>query len=146
MSAALASAAPRADKPRVRVMIVDDSVVVRGLVARWLGEDGGFEVVGTAANGRAAIDMVERAAPDLVLLDLEMPEVDGLAALPRLLERRPGLAVVVVSTLTQRNADISLKCLALGATDYLAKPDSHRGVTTSAISPARWKRAPTNTS
>ncbi len=132
MSAVLASAAPRPDKPRLRVMIVDDSVVVRGLVARWLAEDGGFEVVGTAANGRAAIDLIERAAPDLVLLDLEMPEVDGFTALPRLLERRPGVSVVVVSTLTQRNADVSLKCLSLGAVDYLPKPDSHRGVTTSA--------------
>ncbi|KAA2235815.1 chemotaxis response regulator protein-glutamate methylesterase [Salinarimonas soli] len=112
-------------------MIVDDSVVVRGLVSRWLTEDGGFEVVGTAANGRAAIDLIERAAPDLVLLDLEMPEVDGFTALPKLLERRPGVSVVVISTLTHRNADVSLKCLSLGATDYLAKPDSHRGVTTS---------------
>jgi len=132
LSAVLASAPPRPDKPRLRVMIVDDSVVVRGLVARWLAEDGGFEVVGTAANGRAAIDLIERAAPDLVLLDLEMPEVDGFTALPKLLERRPGVSVVVISTLTQRNADVSLKCLSLGAVDYLPKPDSHRGVTTSA--------------
>ncbi len=113
-------------------MIVDDSVVVRGLVARWLAEEGGFEVTGTASNGRAAVDLIERAAPDLVLLDLEMPEMDGFTALPKLLEKKPGVCIVVISTLTQRNAHVSLKCLSLGATDYLAKPDSHRGVTTSA--------------
>ena len=66
-----------------------------------------------------------------MLLDLEMPEMDGITALPRLLKRRPGLKVIVVSTLTQRNAEISLKCLSLGAVDYLAKPARHRQVTTS---------------
>jgi two-component system, chemotaxis family, protein-glutamate methylesterase/glutaminase len=120
-----------AGSPRTRVMIVDDSVVIRGLVARWVGEAGGFEVVTTAANGRAAVEALERVEPDIVLLDLEMPEMDGLTALPQLLRRRPGLKIVVVSTLTRRNAEISLKCLSLGAVDYLAKPDGHRRVTTS---------------
>jgi two-component system, chemotaxis family, protein-glutamate methylesterase/glutaminase len=66
-----------------------------------------------------------------VLLDLDMPELDGVSALPLLLAKRPGLCVVVVSTLTQRNAEISLKCLRLGATDYLPKPATNREVTTS---------------
>lgn len=117
--------------PRTRVMVVDDSVVIRGLVARWIGEAGSFEVVGTAPNGRVAIEMLDRVEPDIVLLDLEMPEMDGMAALPRLLQRRPTMQVVVISTLSQRNAEISLKCLSLGAVDYLAKPETHRQVTTS---------------
>ena len=112
-------------------MVVDDSVVVRGLVARWLSETGEFDVVATAANGRIAVDALERVAPDIVLLDIEMPEMDGLSALPLILKRRPGTKVVVISTLTQRNAEISLKCLSLGALDYLPKPEGHRQVTTS---------------
>ena len=112
-------------------MVVDDSVVVRGLIARWIGEEGEFEVVTTAANGQTAVDALDRVEPDIVLLDLEMPEMDGVTALPRLLKRRPGLKVIVISTLTQRNAEISLKCLSLGAFDYLGKPAGHRQVTTS---------------
>ncbi|WP_230530926.1 protein-glutamate methylesterase/protein-glutamine glutaminase [Microvirga roseola] len=111
-------------------MIVDDSVVIRGLMARWLKEVDGFDVVTTAANGRIALDSINRYEPDIVLLDLEMPEMDGVEALPLLLKRRPGLKVIVVSTLTRRNAEISLKCLSLGAVDYLAKPDSSRQMTT----------------
>ena len=115
---------------QIRVLIADDSAVVRGLVARWIGE-AGFAVVGTAANGRIALEMMARHDPDVVLLDIDMPELDGTQALPLLLARSPGLQVVMMSTLTTRNADISLKCLALGAVDYLAKPESNRGVTTS---------------
>jgi two-component system chemotaxis response regulator CheB len=129
MNLAHAFASPAA-VPRARVMVADDSVVVRGLIARWLDESG-FEVVATVANGRAAVEALERVEPDVVLLDLDMPELDGISTLPLLLAKRPGLAVVVVSTLTQRNADISLKCLALGALDYLPKPESNRQVTTS---------------
>lgn len=114
--------------PQARVMIVDDSAVIRGLMTRWVKEAGNFEVVTTAANGRIAADSVERYAPDIVLLDIEMPELDGVAALPLLLQRRPGLKVIVISTLTRRNAEISLKCLSLGAVDYLAKPDSSRNM------------------
>jgi two-component system, chemotaxis family, protein-glutamate methylesterase/glutaminase len=121
-----------AGSPRTRVMVVDDSVVIRGLVARWLTESGEFDVVATAANGRIAVDALNRVEPDIVLLDIEMPEMDGLAALPLILKRRPGTKVVVISTLTQRNAEISLKCLSLGAIDYLPKPEGHRQVTTSA--------------
>ena len=120
-----------AGAPRVRVMVVDDSVVIRGLVARWLDESGDFEVVATASNGRLAVEALARVEPDLVVLDIEMPEMDGMTALPLLLQRRPNLKVVVVSTLTQRNAEISLKCLSLGAADYVAKPSGNRQVTTS---------------
>uniref|UniRef100_UPI0035CC5E69 chemotaxis-specific protein-glutamate methyltransferase CheB n=1 Tax=uncultured Methylobacterium sp. TaxID=157278 RepID=UPI0035CC5E69 len=78
-----------------------------------------------------ALEMMARHDPDVVLLDIDMPELDGTEALPRLLAASPTLQVVMMSTLTTRNADISLKCLALGAVDYLAKPESNRGVTTS---------------
>src|SRR5215217_5166908 len=130
MSAALAVSASA--PARARVMVVDDSAVVRGLVSRWVAESGQFEVVGTASNGRIAIDLVDRAQPDIVLLDLDMPELDGISTLPHLLKKRPDMSVIVVSTLTQRNADISLKCLSLGAVDCLPKPESSREVTTSA--------------
>jgi len=112
--------------PAIRVMVVDDSAVIRGIIARWLTEAGGFDIVGTAANGRIAVESVERNKPDIVLMDIEMPEMDGITALPLLLKSQPGLKVVVISTLTQRNAEISLKCLSLGAVDYLAKPESAR--------------------
>ncbi|MCC5978391.1 MAG: chemotaxis-specific protein-glutamate methyltransferase CheB [Salinarimonas sp.] len=111
-------------------MVVDDSVVIRGLTARWL-EEAGHKVVATCNNGRVAVDQIARAKPEIVLLDIEMPEMDGITALPLLLAKCPGVSIVVVSTLTQRNAQTSLKCLSLGAVDYLAKPESHRGVTTS---------------
>jgi two-component system chemotaxis response regulator CheB len=110
MSLAQAPFAPSVSASRTRVLIADDSVVVRGLIARWLTESG-IEVVATASNGRSAMEALDRADPDIVLLDLDMPELDGISTLPRLLEKRPSLAVIVVSTLTQRNADISLKCL-----------------------------------
>jgi two-component system, chemotaxis family, protein-glutamate methylesterase/glutaminase len=116
---------------RTRVMVVDDSVVVRGLMSRWLAESGLFDVVASASNGRMALDHLEKANPDIVLLDLDMPELDGINTLPLILEKRPKTQVVVVSTLTRRNADISLRCMALGATDYLPKPESSREVTTS---------------
>jgi two-component system chemotaxis response regulator CheB len=114
----------------VRVLIADDSAVVRGLVARWITE-AGFNLVGTASNGRIALEMMGKHDPDVVLLDIDMPELDGTEALPRMLAASPTLQVVMMSTLTTRNADISLKCLALGAVDYIAKPESNRGVTTS---------------
>lgn len=130
-----ASAAPSNPSPsagsRIRVLVADDSVVVRGLVSRWL-EEAGCEIVGTAANGRIALDALDRVQPDIVLLDIEMPELDGTQALPKMLAKRPGLQVVMMSTLTQRNAEISLRCLALGAIDYLPKPEGNRGVTTQA--------------
>lgn len=115
----------------VKVMIVDDSAVVRGLVSRWVEEEAGLEVVARHANGRLAVDDIVRSAPDIVLLDIEMPEMDGLQALPLLLEARPETRVLMVSTLTRRNAEISFKALALGALDYVPKPDTNREISTS---------------
>jgi len=115
----------------IRVMIVDDSAVVRGLISRWIEEESGLEVVARHANGRLAVEDVAQSAPDIVLLDIEMPVMDGLEALPLLLSALPELRVLMVSTLTRRNAEISFKALALGALDYIPKPDSNREITTS---------------
>lgn len=115
----------------IRVMIVDDSAVVRGLVSRWVEEEPGLEVVARHANGKLAVEDVAQSAPDIVLLDIEMPVMDGLEALPLLLGARPELRVLMVSTLTRRNAEISFKALALGALDCVPKPDSNREITTS---------------
>ncbi|WP_371680134.1 chemotaxis response regulator protein-glutamate methylesterase [Microvirga sp. KLBC 81] len=123
----LAQPTPMQAQP-TRVMIVDDSAVIRGMIARWVTEAGGFDVVCTASNGRMAVGLAERHKPEIVLLDIEMPEIDGLAALPMILKAHPASKVIVISTLTQRNAQISLKCLSLGAVDYLAKPESARAV------------------
>jgi two-component system chemotaxis response regulator CheB len=94
---------------------------VRGLLSRWLSQEPDFDVVGCHATGRLAVDDLDRANPDIVVLDLHMPDMDGLSALPLLLRKRPDLTVLVCSTLTRPNAELSLRCLSLGADDYLAK-------------------------
>jgi two-component system chemotaxis response regulator CheB len=114
---------------RIRVMIVDDAVVVRGLFARWVEAEPDLEVVASLRTGREAVNQVERADPDVVVLDVDMPELDGIAALPLLLEKKRDLVVIMASTLTRRNAEISLKALSLGAADYIPKPASNREVT-----------------
>jgi two-component system, chemotaxis family, protein-glutamate methylesterase/glutaminase len=118
--------------PAIRVMVVDDSVVVRGLVARWIEEEPGLVVAASLRNGRDAVDQLERVDPDVVILDVEMPELDGISALPLLLAKKRDLVVIMASTLTRHNAEISLKALSLGAADYIPKPETNRGVTTSA--------------
>ena len=115
----------------IRVMVVDDSAVVRGLVSRWLREVPGIDVVASHGNGWLAVRDVVKSDPDVVLLDVEMPEMDGLTALPKLLEAKPDLKVIMASTLTARNAEISLRALSLGAADYVPKPETNRGVSTS---------------
>ena len=110
-------------------MIVDDSAVVRDLVARWIEEDPELEVVARHANGKLAVEDVAFSAPDVILLDIEMPVMDGLEALPLLLRARPEVRVLMVSTLTKRNAEISFKALSLGALDFVPKPDTNREIT-----------------
>lgn len=107
-----------------RVMLVDDSAVVRGLMRRWIGAQAGLSVVGTAANGAEAIELARKVQPDLIVLDLEMPVMDGMTALPHLLQAVPKGKILVASTLSTRNAKISLQAMSLGATDYVAKPGS----------------------
>src|SRR6187397_3038220 len=116
---------------RIRVMLVDDAVVVRGLFARWVEAEPDLEVVATLRTGRDAVNQLERVDPDVVVLDVDMPELDGIAALPMLLEKKRDLIVIMSSTLTRRNAEISLRALALGAADYIPKPQTTREITTS---------------
>ena len=87
----------------LRVMVVDDSAVARGFMRRWLEAEQGIEIVAALRTGREAIDYLERADPDVVLLDVAMPDMDGITALPLLLNRKPGLAVIMASTLTRKN-------------------------------------------
>lgn len=107
-----------------RVMLVDDSAVVRGLMRRWIEGHSTLSVAGSAANGAEAVELARKVQPDLIVLDLEMPIMDGMTALPHLLQAVPKCKVLVASTLSTRNAKISLKAMSLGATDYVAKPGS----------------------
>ena len=129
MSIAVANVPPApAAVPRpVRVMVVDDSVVVRGLVSRWIEAEPDLAVAASLRTGRDAVSQLERADPDVVVLDVEMPDLDGISALPLLLAKKPELVVIMASTLTRRNAEISLKALSLGAADYIPKPETGRG-------------------
>jgi len=107
---------------RIRVLIVDDSVVIRRLLTDILAQDPEIEVVGTAPNGRIALAKLPQINPDLVTLDIEMPELDGLQTLPLLRKDYPKLPVIMFSTLTERGAAATFEALARGATDYVAKP------------------------
>jgi two-component system chemotaxis response regulator CheB len=115
----------------IRVMVVDDSAAVRALLARWIAAEAGLEVVATLRSGREAIDRLERTDPDVVILDVDMLDIDGITALPLLLAKRPDLVVIMASTLTRRNAEISLRALALGAADYIPKPETNGEVMSS---------------
>ncbi len=114
-----------------RVMVVDDSAVIRGFISRWLDEADDITVVGTAANGLMALRSVRSSDAEVVILDIEMPQMDGMTALPKLIELVPDIKVVMASTLTKRNADISLKALSAGASDYIPKPETSRDVNAS---------------
>ena len=116
----------------IRVMVVDDATVVRSLLSRWIDETPGLKLVAALKNGREAIERLDHARPDVVVLDVEMPELDGISTLPKLLERRRDLTVIMVSALTRDHAEVTLKALALGAADYIPKPVADGGVMTSA--------------
>lgn len=125
MSASMApgsSTRPDLSAEPYRVMLVDDSAVVRGLLTRVFDADPEIVIVEKAGNGRDALDRLGRSDPEVLVLDVEMPVMDGLTALPKLLAAKPNLKIIMSSTLTRRNAEISLKALELGAADYLAKP------------------------
>lgn len=114
---------------RVKVMVVDDSAVVRGLIGRILKSDAQIEVVASVGNGEAAVATLKKNPEiDVIVLDIEMPVMDGLTALPLLLQVSPSVRVIVASTLSQRGAEISLRALEAGASDYLPKPSSAAAV------------------
>jgi two-component system, chemotaxis family, protein-glutamate methylesterase/glutaminase len=110
-------------------MVVDDSVVIRGMISRWIGAEPDMEVSASLRTGLDAVNQIERIKPDVAVLDIEMPELDGISALPLLLAKKRDLVIIMASTLTRRNAEISFKALSLGAADYIPKPESTREAT-----------------
>jgi two-component system chemotaxis response regulator CheB len=123
---ASASPAPR-DNP-IRVMLVDDSAVIRSLMFQILATDPGITVSASAANGQTAVQLFRKTDIQVIVLDIEMPVMDGLSAIPKLLEIDPDVKIIIASTLSLRNAEISLKALELGASDYIPKPTTPREI------------------
>jgi two-component system chemotaxis response regulator CheB len=107
---------------KIRVFLVDDASVVRRLVSSALNQDPDLDVVGTAADGRMALDRLAEMRPDVVLLDLEMPVMDGLETLVALRKTHPRLTVIMFSRFTQRGVEATVRALTLGADDYVPKP------------------------
>jgi len=114
---------------RIKVLVADDSAVVRRLLTSVIEADTSLEVVGVAQNGRIALQKIEQLRPDVVTLDIEMPEMDGLAALKELRRTNRSLPVIMFSTLTERGAAATLDALSFGASDYVTKPANVGSVT-----------------
>lgn len=115
--------------PKTRILVVDDAVVVRRLITETLRKDPDLDVVGAAANGKIALQKIEQLNPDILTLDIEMPEMDGLETLREVRKRYPALPVIMFSTLTQKAAAATLEALSLGASDYVTKPANVGSVT-----------------
>jgi len=108
--------------PKIRVLVVDDAVVMRRLIANVLESDPELELAGVAANGRLALARIPQVNPDVITLDVEMPEMNGIEAVTEIRKLYPKLPVIMFSTMTQRGAVATLDALARGATDYVTKP------------------------
>jgi two-component system chemotaxis response regulator CheB len=113
-----------------RVLLVDDAVVVRKALSDAISQDPALEVAGTAVNGRVALAKFGVLKPDIVLLDVEMPEMDGLETVRELRKIDARVPIIMFSSLTERGASVTLEALSLGATDYVAKPSNIDGVAT----------------
>ncbi|QPJ63601.1 MAG: chemotaxis response regulator protein-glutamate methylesterase [Candidatus Nitronauta litoralis] len=109
---------------KIKVLVVDDSVVIRKIVSDALAHDSSLEVVGVAANGKIALQKIPVLKPDILTLDMEMPEMDGLETLDHLKKLHPEIPVIMFSTLTQKGAAATLDALARGAVDYTGKPSN----------------------
>jgi two-component system, chemotaxis family, protein-glutamate methylesterase/glutaminase len=127
--------------PRPRVLVVDDAVVVRRIVTDVLGEDPDLEVVGTASNGRIALQKIPQLNPDIVTLDVEMPEMNGLETLVAIRATYPRLPVIMFSTLTDRGTSATMDALLKGANDYVTKP-ANVGSVTEAMAQVRDQLVP----
>lgn len=112
----------------IRVLIVDDSAVIRGFVSRAFADVPEVVVVGSVGDGQAGVNFITRELVDVVILDIEMPVMDGLTALPQIVRASSWARVIMSSTLTLQGAEVSMKALALGAADYVSKPSSTRDV------------------
>jgi two-component system chemotaxis response regulator CheB len=113
---------------KIRVLVVDDSIVVRKVITTELNGEPDIEVIGTASNGSIALQRLTQLNPDLVILDIEMPDMDGLTALRRMRQTHPKTRVIMFSSLTEKGAKETLEALALGASDYFAKPTGAGGL------------------
>src|SRR5215470_17501407 len=112
----------------VRILVVDDSVVIRKLLTTTLEEVADFEVVATAAHGKIALARLSQCNPDVVILDVEMPEMDGIETLKQIRKISPRLPVIMFSTRTERGAVATIEALTSGASDYVAKPSNVGGM------------------
>lgn len=108
----------------INIMLVDDSAVIRGILTQILEAEGDIKVIASVSNGALAVEKLKAITPDVTLLDIEMPVMDGLTALPKMLEIQPDAKILMCSTLSTANGQATMKALALGATDYVAKPSS----------------------
>lgn len=113
--------------PTIRVLVVDDSPVMRRILASALGAEPRIRVVGTATNGRDGLAKIEELKPDVVTMDIEMPEMDGLTALTAARQRWPRLPIIMISSLTRSGAIATLEALGRGASDFVPKPDANGG-------------------
>ena len=117
---------------KTRVLIVDDSALMRGLLSSLLSEDPDIEVVDAAPDPLVAREMIKAHNPDVITLDVEMPRMDGLTFLRKIMTLRP-MPVVMISTLTQTGAEVTLEALEIGAVDFVAKPSNAIGVAMAAL-------------
>ena len=117
--------------PQIQIMIVDDSLVARKVLTNVLSSDPDLAIAGWASNGRLALAKLQTLRPDIILLDIEMPEMNGLETIPEIRKILPHTPIIMFSTLTERGAEATLDALALGASDYLAKPSNQNMAATS---------------
>jgi two-component system chemotaxis response regulator CheB len=110
--------------PPIRILVVDDSIVIRRVLSEALASDPAVEIVGTASDGRLALAKIPQLSPDLITLDVEMPNMTGLETVKEIRKLRPHLPIIMFSTLTERGAATTLDALALGASDYVTKPSN----------------------
>jgi two-component system chemotaxis response regulator CheB len=115
--------------PKIRVLVVDDAVVIRKILTDVLSSDPQIEVVGTAANGKIALQKIPQVNPDIITLDIEMPELSGLDTIPLIRKDYPKIPIIMFSTLTERGAKSTMEALSRGASDYVTKPANVGNVT-----------------
>lgn len=114
----------RSAKDVYRVILVDDSTLIRKVLKGFLASERDIEVIDEAENGQIAIEKAHKHKPDIIILDIEMPVKDGITALPEIMQVSPETKIIMCSTLTGANAEISIKAMAMGAADYIEKPSS----------------------